>query len=136
MTLQAEEGYSYSPYRKDFLFQEGRAYLATGNVDGAIEMIEEFLEAYPYHVNAHHNLAVAYVRKGDMDRAFQHFDQVFEIVPQYSVTNYVVAQIYEMQNELDKALEHYRLAVEDDGDNPQYRERLARLEQLIESNRK
>jgi len=132
VTLQAEEGYSYYPYRKDFLFQKGRAYLATGNVDGAIETTKEFLEAYPYHVNAHHNLAVAYVRKGDMDRAFQHFDRVFEIVPQYSVTNYVVAQIYEVQNELDKALVHYRLAVEDDGDNPQYRERLARLEQLIE----
>jgi len=136
VTLQAEEGYSYYPYRKDFLFQKGRAYLATGNVDGAIETTEEFLEAYPYHVNAHHNLAVAYVRKGDMDLAFQHFDRVLEIVPHYSVTNYVVAQIYEVQDELDKALKHYRLAVEDAGDNPQYREKLARLERLIESKRK
>ena len=133
VTRQAKEGYSYYPYRKDFLFQQGRAYLATGDVDGAIATTEEFLEAYPYHVNAHHNLAVAYVRKGDMDRAFEHFDRVFEIVPQYSVTNYVVAQIYEVQNELDKALLHYRLAVQDDGENPQYREKLSQLERLIES---
>jgi len=136
VTLQAEEGYSYYPYRKDFLFQKGRAYLATGNVNGSIETFEEFLEAYPYHVNAHHNVAVAYVQKGDMDLAFQHFDRVLEIVPQYSVTNYVVAQLYEVQDELDKALVHYRLAVEDDSDNTEYRERLARLERLIESNRK
>ncbi len=134
--LQAREGYGHNPYRKEFLFQMGRAHLQTGNVDAAIEATEEFLAAYPYDVNAHHNLGVAYVRKGDTDQALQHFDRVFEIIAEYGVTHYMVAQIYELQNELDKALEHYRLAVEDDGANLKYRERLDRLERLIERNRK
>jgi hypothetical protein len=134
--LQAREGYRHNPYRKEFLFQMGRAYLQTGNVDAAIEATEEFLKAYPYYVNAHHNMGVAYVSKGDMDRALQYFDRVFEIIAEYGVAHYMVAQIYELQNELDKALEHYRLAVEDDGANLKYRERLDRLERLIEQNRK
>ena len=134
--LQAREGYEHNPDRKEFLFQMGRAYLQTGDVDRAIETTEEFLEAYPYYVNAHHNLGVAYVSKGDMDRALQHFDRVFEIIAEYSVAHYMVAQIYELRNELDKALEHYRLAVEDDGTNLKYRERLDRLERLIENNGK
>ena len=57
-------------------------------------------------------------------------------MPNDGVTHYMVAQIYELQSELDKALEHYRLALEDDGTNPKYRERLDRLERLIEKNRK
>ena len=134
--LQAREGYRYNPYRKEFLFQMGRAQLQAGNADAAIEATEEFLKAYPYYVNAHHNMGVAYVGKGDMDRALQHFDRVFEIIAEYGVTHYMVAQIYEIQNELDKALAHYRLAVKDDGTNPKYRERLDRVERLIEQNRK
>ena len=134
--LQAREGYGHNPYRKEFLFQMGRAHLQTGNVDAAIETTEEFLEAYPYYVNAHHNMGVAYVSKGNMDQALQHFDRVFEIIAEYGVTHYMVAQIYELQNELDKALEHYRLAVQDDDTNPKYREGLDRLERLIEQNRK
>jgi len=134
--LQAREGYEHNPDRKEFLFQMGRAYLQTGNIDAAIEATEEFLKAYPYYVNAHHNMGVAYVSKGDMDRALQHFDRVFEIIAEYGVTHYMVAQIYEIKDELDKALEHYRLAVADDGTNPKYRERLDRLERLIEQNRK
>ena len=78
--LRAKEGYRHNPYRKEFLFQMGRAHLQTGDVDAAIEATEEFLEAYPYYVNAHHNMGVAYVSKGDMDRALQHFDRVFEII--------------------------------------------------------
>ena len=133
--LEAREGYERNPDRKEFLFQMGRAYLQTGDVDRAIATTEEFLEAYPYYVNAHHNMGVAYVSKGDMDRALQYFDRVFEIIAEYGVARYMVAQIYELQNELDKALEHYRLAVEDDT-NPKYRERLDRLERLIENNGK
>ena len=113
----------------------GRAYLQTGDVDRAIETTEEFLEAYPYYINAHHNMGVAYVSKGEMDRALQHFDRVFEIIAEYGVTHYMVAQIYELRNELDKALEHYRAAVKDDGANPKYLERLDRLERLMEQNR-
>ena len=114
----------------------GRAHLQAGNVDAAIETTEEFLQAYPYYVNAHHNMGVAYVSKGDMDQALQYFDRVFEIIAEYGVTHYMVAQIYELQNELDKALAHYRLAVADDGTNPKYRERLDRVERLIEQNQK
>jgi len=134
--LQAREGYEHNPDRKEFLFQMGRAYLQTGNIDAAIEATEEFLQAYPYYVNAHHNMGVAYVSKGDMDRALQHFDRVFEIIAEYGVTHYMVAQIYEIRDELDKALEHYRLAVADDDTNPKYRERLDRLERLIEQDRR
>ena len=94
--LQAREGYAHNPHRKEFLFQMGRAYLQTGDVDGAIETTEEFLEAYPYYINAHHNMGVAYVSRGDMDRALQHFDRVFEIIAEYGVTHYMVAQIYEI----------------------------------------
>ena len=131
--LQAREGYDHNPYRKEFLFQMGRAHLEAGDVDAAIEKTEEFLEAYPYYVNAHHNMGTAYVIKGDMDRALQHFDRVFEIIAEYGVTHYMVAQIYELQDERDKALEHYRLAVEADGTNPKYRERLDRLARAIEN---
>jgi len=135
---QAKEGFQYYPYqyRKDFLFQMGQAYLETGNLDAAIEVTKEFLEVYPYYLTAHHNIGLAYARRGDVDLALDHFDRVFEIVPEYGESHYVVAQIYELRNEPNKALEHYHLAVEDDGDNAQYRERLARLEQLIEDDRK
>jgi len=133
--LQAREGYQHYPDRKEFLFQMGRAHLQAGNVDRAIETTEEFLKAYPYYINAHHNLGVAYVSKGNMDRALQNFDRVFEIIAEYGVSHYMVAQIYESRNQLNKALDHYRLAVEDDGTNPKYRERLDRLERLMEQNR-
>jgi len=111
----------------------GRAHLQAGNVDAALEKTEEFLEAYPYYVNAHHNMGAAYASKGDMDQALQNFERVFEIIAEYGVTHYMVAQIYELRNERDKALEHYRLAVADDGTNPKYRERLDRLERAIEN---
>lgn len=133
---QAKKGYPYYPFRKDFLFHLGSAYLETGNLEASIEATKEFLETHPYYMTAHHNIGLAYARRGDMDLALEHFDRVFELVPEYGESHYVVAQLYELRNEQDKALEHYRLAVEDDGDNAKYRERLARLEQLIESNRK
>jgi tetratricopeptide (TPR) repeat protein len=129
---QAEKGYPYYPLRKDFLFHMGSAYLETGNLDASIEATKEFLETHPYYLTAHHNIGLAYARGGDMDPALEHFDRVFQLVPEYGESHYVVAQIYELRNEQDKALLHYRLAVEDDGDNAKYRERLARLERLIE----
>jgi len=133
---QAKEGYEYYPQRKDFLFQMGRAYLETGNLDAAIEVTEQFLEVYPYYLNARHNVGLAHARKGEMDLALENFDRVFEIVPEYGESHFVVAQIYEARNELEKALEHYRIAVEGERSNAKYSERLARLEQLIENSRK
>ena len=133
---QAKKGYLYYPLRKDFLFHMGSAYLETGNLEASIETTKEFLETHPYYMTAHHNIGLAYARSGDIDPALEHFDRVFELVPEYGESHYVVAQIYELRNEQDKALEHYRLAVDDEGDNAKYRERLARLEQLIEKDRK
>jgi len=124
---QAREGYRYNPYRKDFLFELGRAYFETGDEDAAIEATEEHLESYPYYVNGHHNAAVAYVRKGDLDRAYQHFDQVLEILPGHGKAHFVLAQLHERKNELDKALEHYRLAVEGEGDNAEFWGRLGNV---------
>ena len=121
---QAREGYQYYPYRKEFLFAVGKAYVATGEADAAIEATKEFLETYPYDMAAHHNIALAYVRKGNTDLAFQHFDRVFEILPEYGPTHFEVAQLRESKNELDKALEHYRLAVEDEPDNALFLEKL------------
>ena len=131
---QARQGYQSYPnrYRKDFLFQMGRAYLETGNLTGVIQTTREFLETHPYYLPAHHNIGLAYARRGEIDLALEHFDRVFEIVPEYGASHYVVAQIYESRNELEKALEHYRLALEDEGTNAQYNERLTQLQQLME----
>jgi len=79
---------------------------------------------------------LAYARRGGIDLALEHFDRVFELVPEYGESHYVVAQIYEIRNEFDRALEHYRLALEDEGSNAKYRERLTRLERLIEDGQK
>lgn len=79
---------------------------------------------------------MAYARRGGIDLALEHFDRVFELVPEYGESHYVVAQIYEIRNEFDRALEHYRLALEDEGSNAKYRERLTRLERLIEDGQK
>ncbi len=124
VVLQARKGYPYYPYRKEFLFAEGRAHLEAGDTDAAIEATEEFLEAYPHSMNAHYNVALAYVRKGDMDLAFQHFDRVFEILPKFGPAHFEVAQLYARRNELDQALEHYRLAVEDEPQNELFLEQL------------
>ena len=121
---EARKGYRYYPYRKEFLFAEGRAHLEAGNADAAIEVTEEFLEDYPHSMNAHYNVALAYVRKGDMDLAFQHFDRVFEILPKYGPAHFEVAQLYARRNELDQALEHYRLAVQDEPQNALFLEQL------------
>jgi len=135
---QARQGYQSYPnrYRKDFLFQMGRAYLETGNLTGAIQNTREFLETHPYYMTAHHNLGLAYARRGDMELALEHFDRVFELVPEYGASHYVVAQLYETRNELDYALEHYRLALEDEPNNGEYGESLAQLQSLVDKNRK
>jgi len=117
---QAKEGYPYYPNRKEFLFRMGKAYFETGNLDAGIEATEEFMEAYPYYANGHHNLGMAYALKGDEDSAFRHFNQAFEILPSYAKSHFAVARLHELRNNLDEALEHYRSAVRGDPDNTQF----------------
>jgi len=111
------EGYQYLPSRKEFLFHVGQAYFETGNLDAGIEATKEFMKAYPYFANGHHNIGMAYAVKGDEDSAFHHFNQAFEIIPTYAKTHFAVAQLYELRDNLDEALEHYRSAVRGSPDN-------------------
>ena len=121
--LDAQRSYSYNTLDKSVLYDIGRAQIELRQYGDAVASIKEHLVAYPYSVNAWHNLATAHVLSGDLDQGLESFGQVFDLIPDFGPSHFYAAQVYEFKGELDAASSHYTLALKAGGD---IKERAAR----------
>ena len=61
--------------------QEGKAALARGDLDGALQQFESVVERFPQRPEGHNNLGSLYAALGRFDRAEQCFSSVLELLP-------------------------------------------------------
>lgn len=82
---------------------EGRAVLglvhsallqSAGQVDRAVELLEQLVEEQPDFKDAHFNLAVALGRGGRADRAIEHLERTIELDPQDAEAQLALAQLF------------------------------------------
>ncbi|MGB9598227.1 MAG: tetratricopeptide repeat protein, partial [Minisyncoccales bacterium] len=67
---------SQFPFNTDILFELGRLYFNTNEIDLAIEQWKKVIELVPGHVNALYSLATAYQKKGDIATAISFLERV------------------------------------------------------------
>ncbi len=105
--------YEYNTLNKRPLFDIGRAQLEIGDYDSSIESFKSFLVAYPYSLNAHHNLGTAYTLSGDLEQAMVSFNTVFSLWPTFHLSHFYAGQIREFQGYSYAAFYHYTAALYD-----------------------
>ena len=65
------------------LTARANALLASGDVKGAIRMLEEALRLSPDDENLHYDLGIAYGRSGDITNAEHHYREALRLLPDY-----------------------------------------------------
>jgi tetratricopeptide (TPR) repeat protein len=78
------EAHQYNKYRMDVLITAGRAYIATGEMQKAIEILQKVVSSNPYNLNAVFLLGVAYANSDDKENALETFRRVLQIKPDFS----------------------------------------------------
>jgi len=82
-----KKAYENNPYDRNISFYLARGYLESRQPDSALKFSKEVVQAYPYYINALHNLGTAYFRTGNLDEALNWFERVLEIKPDYAETH-------------------------------------------------
>ena len=78
------DAHQYNKYRMDLLITAGRAYIATGEMQKAIEILQKVVGTTPYNLNALFLLGVAYANSNDKENALETFRRVLQIKPDFS----------------------------------------------------
>jgi tetratricopeptide (TPR) repeat protein len=78
------DAHEYNKYRMDVLITAGRAYIATGEEQKAIEILQKVVGTNPYNLNALFLLGVAYANSNDKENALETFRRVLQIKPDFS----------------------------------------------------
>jgi tetratricopeptide (TPR) repeat protein len=78
------DAHEYNKYRMDVLLTAGRAYIATGERQKAIEILQKVVGTNPYNLNALFLLGVAYANSNDKENALETFRRVLQISPDFS----------------------------------------------------
>jgi tetratricopeptide (TPR) repeat protein len=86
-------GRNYNPYRMDIMTTIGRAYAAMGDLENAIQTLEEVLHKYPCKLNALFLLGAAYANADKNENALETFMQILQIKPDYPAAKKIVFSI-------------------------------------------
>ena len=78
------DAHQYNKYRMDVLITAGRAYIATGEMQKAIEILQKVVGTNPYNLNALFLLGVAYANSNDKENALETFRRVLQIKLDFS----------------------------------------------------
>ena len=89
-------------------------YMQIGEVDLAIEQLQEALGAAPEYAKAHYALGSAFVANGMLDEATTAFRRTIEVKPNHSGAHNNLGGLMEASGNLIDAEAHYRLAVQFD----------------------
>jgi Tfp pilus assembly protein PilF len=101
----------HDPGRRRTLLYVGRALVASKHPTEAIAVFEEFLQAYPHHLNAWYNLGLAYSEAGDDINAIRAYREVLALNPDIALAHNNLGCIYLRRNELDEAEACFRAGV-------------------------
>src|SRR6185312_5943527 len=101
--------------------------LRNGRPDITEDILLEFLDANPDHVNALKMLAEAAIAQDRNEDASALLERVLEIAPDFSAARYRLVSSLYLQNRLHEALPHIDLLLEKDPVNPQFRTMKASL---------
>jgi len=107
--------------------QKAVTALRNGRPDITEDILIEFLEHNPEHVNALKMLAEAAIAQDRNEDASALLEQVLELAPDFSAARYRLCSSLYLQNRLDEAIPHIDMLLEKDPQNPQFRTMKASL---------
>jgi lipoprotein NlpI len=94
------------------LNSRGRAYMAKGESDPAIEDFNQSIKLNPTNAGVFYNRGEVYYNKGEYDRAIQDNDQAIRLNPKFTNAFMNRGLSYKFKGELDLALQDYDHAVQ------------------------
>jgi tetratricopeptide (TPR) repeat protein len=103
------------------------AALRNGRPDVAEDILIEFLEAHPDHVNAIKMLAEAAIACDRNEDASALLERCLELAPDFAAARYRYVSTLYLQNRLHEAVPHIDLLLQRDPGNPQFRTMKASL---------
>lgn len=114
------------PDNADAYLGLGAAHGQAGNLEKAMEAIEEAVRLDPGESRSHYNLAILYVTKGDVDKALEHFRTAVEINPGNTDAHLALARIHWRHRRCREAMPHFETYLAASPDNVE-----ARINQAI-----
>lgn len=107
--------------------QKAVAALRNGRPDIAEDILLEFLEADPEHVNALKMMAEAAIAQDRNEDASALLERCLELAPDFGAARYRLVSSLYLQNRLHEAIPHIDMLLETDPLNPQFRAMKASL---------
>ena len=83
----------YNTHRTDVLTTMGRAYIAAGELDRAIETLERVISKTPYNLNALFFLGIAYANSDRNEKALAIFKRVLQIKPDFIEAQKIICSL-------------------------------------------
>jgi tetratricopeptide (TPR) repeat protein len=107
--------------------QKAVTALRNGRPDITEDILLEFLEVHPEHVNALKMMAEAAIAQDRNEDASALLERCLELAPDFSAARYRLVSSLYLQNRLHEAIPHIDLLLEKDPQNPQFRTMKASL---------
>ncbi|HWA88838.1 MAG TPA: sulfotransferase [Rhizomicrobium sp.] len=107
--------------------QKAVTALRNGRPDITEDILLEFLEAHPEHVNALKMMAEAAIAQDRNEDASALLERCLELAPDFSAARYRLVSSLYLQNRLQEAIPHIDILLEKDPQNPQFRTMKASL---------
>jgi Tfp pilus assembly protein PilF len=85
-------------------YREGRAYLARGNVNGALARLKAALYMHPDDADIYEALGDTYLKLGDLGRARASYESALRIENRFPEAMEKLAIVYAQKGDLDKAV--------------------------------
>ncbi len=99
------------------LFEEGRRFMAVGDLENAIKMFRGVIALNPAHSPSYLNLGIIYTRKGEIDQAIEVFRGAIRHQPELLEAHLLLGQAYAAMGLTEKAVEEAKVAIAIDPDH-------------------
>jgi len=107
--------------------QKAVTALRNGRPDVTEDILIEFLDSHPDHVNAIKMLAEAAIAQDRNEDASALLERCLELAPDFAAARYRLCSSLYLQNRIHEALPHVEILLERDPQNPQFRTMKASL---------
>ncbi len=98
-----------------------------GNIDAAIQSVENAKLAAPFDIGVAFQLGLLYYQKGNMDRAQQEFERAISMNEQYANARYFLGLIHDRKKDPTRALEEFKRIAATNPDNQEVQRIIANL---------